>query len=180
VPLPAWVHALSNRGHLYEWLVLDNLPPGARALARGGRAAPFDLVVRERGGTFLWEVKGNELDARGPILERRRFSASAPQVAFAREHGARLRLCLLWLDPPRGRFGYRVVPAADLRWKSPASPKWVLPAGVDVPLRRGLARYAGAEDGRRLAAAWEALPALDAQEALRLAVASAAMETPSA
>lgn len=168
MPLPEWVHALPNRGHLYERLVLDNLPPGARALARGARGAPFDLVVRERDGTRLWEVKGNELDARGPIVERRRFSATPPQVAFAGEHGARLRLCLFWVDPPRDRFGFRVLPATEVRWKSPASPKWVLPAGMDVPLRRGLARYRPAREGRRLAAAWEALPALGAEEALRL------------
>ena len=164
--LPPWVHALPNRGHLYEWLVLDNLPRGARAVGRGARGAPFDLVVREGGGTFLWEVKGNELDARGAILERRRFSASLPQVAFARAHGARVRLCLLWLDPPRARFGYRVLPAEGVRWKSPASPKWVLPLGVDVPLRRDLARYASAREGARLRAAWEALPEVDADEAL--------------
>lgn len=159
VSLPCWVRALPNRGHLYEWLVLDNLPRGARAVARGGRGAPFDLLVREADGVVrAWEVKGNELDARGAILERRRFSTSLRQVAYVEGLGARARLCLLWIDPGRDRFGYRVLSREEVRWKSPRSPKWVLPAHETLPLRRRLSRYSDEAAGLRLRAAWASLP----------------------
>lgn len=139
--------------------MLDNLPRGHRAIARGGAYAPFDLLVRGPDGTVLaWEVKGNELDERGPILERRRFSASMRQVEWVAQNRDRVRLCFLWLDAPRMRFGYRVVPAGQARWKSPASPKWVLPPQLPIPLRRRFDRYADEAEGRRLREAWEALP----------------------
>lgn len=157
--LPAWALALPNRGHLYERLVLDNLPRGVLPLARGARDAPFDLLVREASGEVMaWEVKGNELDERGGFVERRRFSASARQVRWVHENAPRVRLCFLWLDPARDRFGFRVVPGTEARWKSPASPKWVLPPELPIALRRDLARYQPAEEGRRLRLAWERLP----------------------
>lgn len=176
VPLPDWALDLPNRGLLYERLVLDNLPRGVRAVARGARGAPFDLLVRDAasGEVVAWEVKGNELDERGALPERRRFSTSLRQVRWVEENRARVRLCFLWLDAPRGRFGFTTLAAERVRWKSPSSPKWVLPLDAPIRVRKELSRYAPPEEGARLATRWSRLPEADALPALSGAPARAA------
>lgn len=159
LPLAPWMLALPNRGQLYERLVLDSLPADHAAVARGGQRAPLDLIVREPDGVArAWEIKGNELDARGAFTERRRFSVTPRELALRDALGADLRLCFLWIDPVAMRFGYRVLPADRVAWKSPRSPKYVLPPSEAFPLDRDLRPYRAAAEGRRLAAAWDALP----------------------
>ncbi len=156
--LAPWMRRLPNRGQLYERLVLDSLPEGTVAVARGAPDAPFDLVVRGPDGVErLWDVKGNELDARGPFAERRRFSVTRRELEFAARARERLQLALLWLDPAAARYGYTVLSAARVPWKSPASPKYVLRPAFAFPLDLDLRRYRPAREGRRLAAAWNAL-----------------------